>query len=71
MTTVTELLSRARHAIEAGENSLHDAAEDIAAAQEQGATQRRIAEAVGKSAPGHVLLFVVVVTKVTTEGGSL
>jgi len=50
MTTVIELLSRARHAIEAGENSLHDAAEDIAAAREQGATQRQIAEAVGKSA---------------------
>jgi len=50
MTTVIELLSRARHAIQAGENSLHDAAEDIAAAREQGATQRQIAEAVGKSA---------------------
>jgi hypothetical protein len=50
MTTVTELLSRAKHAIEAGETSLRAAADDIAAAQEQGATQRQIAEAVGKSA---------------------
>jgi hypothetical protein len=50
MMTVTELLGRAKHAIESGENSLHAAAEDIAAAQEQGATQRQIAEAVGKSA---------------------
>ena len=33
-----------------GETSLRAAAEDIAAAQEQGATQRQIAEAVGKSA---------------------
>jgi hypothetical protein len=48
--TVTELLTRAKHAIESGETSLHAAAEDIAAAQEQGATQRQIAEAVGKSA---------------------
>ena len=50
MTTVTELLSRAKHAIESGVSSLHAAAEDIAAAQEQGATQRQIAEALGKSA---------------------
>jgi hypothetical protein len=50
MMTVTELLSRAKHAIASGENSLHTAAEDIAAAQEQGATQRQIAAAVGKSA---------------------
>jgi hypothetical protein len=50
MITVTELLNRAKQAIESGETSLHAAAEDIAAAQEQGATQRQIAEAVGKSA---------------------
>jgi hypothetical protein len=50
MITITELLGRAKRAIETGENSLHDAAEDIAAAREQGATQRQIAEAVGKSA---------------------
>jgi len=49
MMTITELLSRAKHAIESGETSLHAAAEDIASAQEQGATQRQIAEAVGKS----------------------
>jgi hypothetical protein len=48
--TVIELLDRAKQAIESGENSLHAAAEDIAAAQAQGATQRQIAEAVGKSA---------------------
>ena len=50
MMTVTELLSRAKQAIESGETSLRAAAEDIAAAQEQGATQRQIGEAVGKSA---------------------
>jgi hypothetical protein len=51
MMTVTELLSRAKRAIESGEIiSLRAAAEDIAAAHEQGATQRQIAEAVGKSA---------------------
>lgn len=50
MTTVSELLSRAKRAIESGETSLRTAAEDIAAAQAQGATQRQIAEAVGKSA---------------------
>ena len=50
MMSVTELLSRAKHAIESGETSLRAAAEDIAAAQEQGATQRQIGEAVGKSA---------------------
>ena len=40
--SVTELLSRARRAIESGEASLRAAAEDIAVAQEQGATQRQI-----------------------------
>jgi hypothetical protein len=50
MITITELLGRAKRAIETGENSLHGAAEHIAAAREQGATQRQIAEAVGKSA---------------------
>ena len=50
MMSVTELLSRAKQAIESGETSLRAAAEDIAAAEEQGATQREIAEAVGKSA---------------------
>jgi hypothetical protein len=49
MMTVTELLNRAKNAILSGETSLHAAAEDIAAAQEQGATQRRIADEVGKS----------------------
>jgi len=50
MMTVDELLIRAKHAIASGETSMHAAAEDIAAAQEQGATQRQIAEVVGKSA---------------------
>ena len=48
--TITELLDRAKLEIKSGETALHAAAEDIAAAQEQGATQRQIAEAVGKSA---------------------
>jgi hypothetical protein len=50
MMTVAELLGRAKREIESGETSLRAAAEDIAAAQEQGATQRQMAEAVGKSA---------------------
>jgi hypothetical protein len=50
MMTVSDLLSRAKRAIASGEASLHAAAEDIAGAQEQGATQRHIAEAIGKSA---------------------
>jgi hypothetical protein len=49
MMTVTELLSRARSAIQSSENSLRSAAEDIASAQEQGATQRQVAQEVGKS----------------------
>jgi hypothetical protein len=49
-TSITELLGRAQLAIKSGETSLQAAAEDIAAAQEQGATQRQIAEAVDKSA---------------------
>jgi hypothetical protein len=47
MSEVDDLLNRAKLSIEAG---VHEAAEDIAAASEQGATQRKIAEAVGKSA---------------------
>jgi hypothetical protein len=50
MIAVSELLRRAKQAIESGETSLQAAAEDLAAAQERGATQRQIAEAVGKSA---------------------
>jgi hypothetical protein len=50
-TTKAELLSRAKAAIEAGESSLRDAAEALARAQEDfNATQREIAEAVGRSA---------------------
>jgi hypothetical protein len=44
-----ELLIRAKNAIQQGEKSLRAAAEDIATAQAQGATQREIAQAVGKS----------------------
>jgi hypothetical protein len=49
-TTKADLLSRAKAAIDAGEQSMHDAAELLAIAQEEhGATQREIAEVVGKS----------------------
>ena len=49
MMSVSEFLTRAKRAIESGDTSMRAAAEDIAAAQKQGATQRQIAEAVGKS----------------------
>jgi predicted transcriptional regulator len=50
-TAKAALLSRAKAAIEAGDQSLHDAAEALAIAQQDfNATQREIAEAVGKSA---------------------
>jgi hypothetical protein len=49
-TTKAELLSRAKDAIEAGEQSLHDAAEALGIAQvEHSASQREMAEAIGKS----------------------
>jgi Homeodomain-like domain len=49
-TTTKADLSRAKDAIEAGDQSLHDAAEALALAQEDfKASQREIAEAVGKS----------------------
>jgi len=47
---IPELLARARQSIESGVSSFRAAAEYLADAQEQGATQRQIAEAVGKSA---------------------
>jgi flagellar biosynthesis GTPase FlhF len=47
---IPELLTRAKRAIETGDASMRAAAEDIVAAQGLGATQRQIAEAVGKSA---------------------
>jgi hypothetical protein len=50
MKSIADLLNRAKVCIEAGENNLHQPAENIAAASEQGATQRKIAEVVGKSA---------------------
>jgi hypothetical protein len=50
-TTKDALLSRAREAVEAGERSLHDAAEALGLAQEEhSAGQREMAEAVGRSA---------------------
>ncbi len=48
--SISDLLNRAKLSIGAGEDHLHQAAEDIAVASEQGATQRKIAETVGKSA---------------------
>jgi hypothetical protein len=50
VSDVGDLLKEAKRAIANGEASLQRAAECIAAAQEQGATQRDIASAVGKSA---------------------
>jgi hypothetical protein len=47
--SIAELLNRAKISIQAGEHSLHQAAEDIAAASERGTTQREIAQTVGKS----------------------
>jgi hypothetical protein len=47
MMTVTELLGRAKHAIESGEASLHAAAEHIAAAQAQGVSVRPLTGMIG------------------------
>jgi len=47
--TNEELLSRAKRSIDSCETPLRAAAEDIARAYEQGATQRELAEGVGKS----------------------
>jgi Homeodomain-like domain len=50
MTTKAELLRRGKAAIDAGESSLREAAEALALAQQDfKATQREIAEAVGRS----------------------
>jgi len=50
MTTKAELLCRAKAAIDAGESALHEAAEALVLAQQDfNATQREIAEAVGRS----------------------
>lgn len=48
--TTVELLARAKDAIHAGEASLRRAADDLAAAQTLGMSQRLIGQAVGKSA---------------------
>jgi hypothetical protein len=50
MTPIDNLLVQAKAAIERGESAMHEAAEHIAEAQRQGATQRQIAERIGKSA---------------------
>jgi hypothetical protein len=47
--SVEDLLIRARRKIDSGVVSLRSAAEDLAAAQDRGATQRELADAVGKS----------------------
>ena len=49
-TIIDSLLAQAKTAIECGEGAMRDAAEFIARAEEQGATQREIAQRVGKSA---------------------
>jgi transposase len=48
--TIPELLIQAKRSIESSDASLHNAAECIAAAEAQGASQREIADAVGRSA---------------------
>jgi hypothetical protein len=50
MGTIAKLHDKARRAIAAGENSFRQAAEYLAEARKQGATQRQSAKAVGKSA---------------------
>lgn len=47
--SIADLLIRAKANIEASDDYMREAAEDIAAAKEQGATQRHIAETLGKS----------------------
>jgi hypothetical protein len=47
--TVVELLIRAKRKIDSGAISLRGAAEDLAAAQDQGATQRDMAKGIGRS----------------------
>jgi DNA-binding CsgD family transcriptional regulator len=49
MTTITTLLDKARRAISASDASLHQAADHIAAARAQGASQARIARHLGRS----------------------
>src|SRR5271169_6543488 len=49
-TTKAELLRRAKAAIDAGDRSMHDAAEALAVAQElHGVSQAEMARAIGKS----------------------
>jgi hypothetical protein len=49
MGTIAKLLDKARRAIAAGEGSFRQAAEYLAEARKQGATQRQSAKAIGKS----------------------
>ena len=46
---ITDLLDKAKAAIEQGESSLRKAAEYIAQAQDEGATQKQIAGRIGRS----------------------
>jgi hypothetical protein len=48
--TIDQLLDEAKRAIASGDACMREAAENIAKAQEQGATQRQIADRVEKSA---------------------
>lgn len=48
---ITDLLDKAKAAIEQGESSLRKAAEYIAQAQDEGATQKQIAGRIGRSQP--------------------
>ncbi|MGD0420203.1 MAG: hypothetical protein ABSA68_11610 [Xanthobacteraceae bacterium] len=50
MATIAKLHDKARRAIAAGEGSFRQAAEYLAEARKQGATQRQSAKAIGKSA---------------------
>jgi hypothetical protein len=50
MGTIAKLHDKARRAIAAGEGSFRQAAEHLAEARKQGATQRQSAKAIGKSA---------------------
>ncbi len=52
-TTTTKLLAEAKQLIQSGEKSLRAAVENMAAAHSRGASQRQIADAVGRS-PGWV-----------------
>ena len=52
MSSLQQSIESAKTAFEAGENFNREGANLIAFAQRLGATQRRIAEGIGRSAPG-------------------